>query len=429
MAITCSAPDPTLGVVLRLSRYFDCEGRALGENGFQSLVGGPAWATLLVSVVTVFIALIGYRMILGTSPSLRDGVGWAVRLGVVLTLVTGWTAFQTVVYRATVDAPNDLAATILPASGLSPAELAPRLQDAYERLRLGRFGTQIDTTVVQPPGPESGSTSPAAFPGIRPAGTLPAAPAPANAVQRYGQLPLPQTAMLFAVATLGIAGGLHIASGLLIAIAPLAILGLLFDSTLDVFSGWARALAGVTLGTLTATVASSIALAALDAQFAELDAIPAAVASALRDPGGLTVTVAVSFVVTLLLLAAAMRAASAFRLPAFRQAVAPAFETRAWLQTQSPRNSLTPATSQLQPLSPASPPSRAASVAQALDLTVRREGGYTAASSAAPGRAAVVSQASGRDRISAVGGTPLGIAGRRSVGRKTQSAARRDRVQ
>lgn len=430
MAIACPAPDPALGVVLRLSRYFDCEGRALGENGFQALVGGPAWAVLLSAVVTIFIALIGYRMMLGTLPSLRDGVGWAVRLGVVLTLVTGWTAFQTLVYRASVDGPGDLAATILPASGLAADDLAPRLQDAYDRLRLGHLGdrspsslaSQSATTNNAPPG-QGAAIEPSATPlGMATASTV---------TQGYGQLPLPQTAMLFAVATLGLGGGLHLASGLLIAIAPLAILGLLFDATLGVFSGWVRALVGVTLGALATTAASAIALTALDSQFAQLDAAHAAGASAaVSDPGGLSVTVAVSLAVTLLMLVAAVRTANAFRLPDIRQGRGRAPEKRISGSAQPLAPSVGQAISRAsQTMAQAGPPSRAALVAQALDLTARRESGYTVAASTPVSRAAVVAEVGGRTRYIDAGGSPLGIAGRRGLGRRTRSATRRDRLQ
>src|SRR5437763_539074 len=100
MTVFCAAPDASEGVALRLSEYVSCEGRALGENGFQALAGGPLGTSLLSGLVTIFIALIGYRLILGHTPDMRDGIGWTVRLGIVLALVTSWPAFQTLIYRS-----------------------------------------------------------------------------------------------------------------------------------------------------------------------------------------------------------------------------------------------------------------------------------------------------------------------------------------
>lgn len=199
MAILCAPPDPALGVVLRLSRYLDCEGRALGENGFQALIGSAAWTSILLAAVTIFVALIGYRMMLGRLPSMGDGIGWAVRLGIVLTLVTGWSAFQALFYQLSVDGPREIAATILPPARLSPTALPERLQDTYDRLRLGAFWTAAAT----PP--------PASDPAVSPAisGAPDGAPPVAVPFGGAGQTRLPQTALLLAITTAGVVGGLE----------------------------------------------------------------------------------------------------------------------------------------------------------------------------------------------------------------------------
>lgn len=128
MTLSCAAPNPDLGIALRLSDYLDCQARAIGENGFEALVGGPMAASLLSGLVTIFVALIGYRLILGRTPGIDDGVGWAVRLGVVLALVTSWPAYQILVYNVAVDAPAQLSRFILPAAGLPDEGLAGRVQ-------------------------------------------------------------------------------------------------------------------------------------------------------------------------------------------------------------------------------------------------------------------------------------------------------------
>ena len=142
MTVVCLGPDTALGVAYRLSAYLDCQARALGENGFQAVAGGAMGTALLTGLITVFIALIGYRLLLGHMPDVRDGVGWAVHLGIVLALVTSWPAFQALVYRVAVDAPPSIAAVLLPASGLAASRLtAPGLGTALPAGGLGLLGS------------------------------------------------------------------------------------------------------------------------------------------------------------------------------------------------------------------------------------------------------------------------------------------------
>jgi type IV secretion system protein VirB6 len=435
VAAVCAA-DPTLGVVARLSVYLDCEGRAIGENGFAALVGSPTWGALTLSVVTIFIALIGYRMMLGRLPTIGDGVGWAVRLGVVLSFVTGTAAFQAAVYRAAVDTPGELAAAILPAAGLSGDNLGARLQDAYDRLRLGAFGNAPLAV------PRPALASPEAPAALGASSGLPSSSVPGQAAAplapaqlSYGVFPLPQTAMLFAVTTAGMGGGLHVAAGLLLAVAPLAFFSLLSDATLGLFSGWVRALAGVSLGLVANTVSSALTLAAIDAEAAHIDAGRIARATLAEiDPGALTATVAVSAVLTLLTLIAAMRMASAFRLPLLRWLPEVGVEGGGKIEARASAPALsgpaqgartTPASASID-----APPNRAAAVAYALDATIRREGANrTGSAASATLRAATVAEASARGRLPlASGPVPLGAGGRRTTGRRTGSAIRRDRA-
>ncbi|MCY7398723.1 MAG: type IV secretion system protein, partial [Sphingomonas bacterium] len=247
MTVVCSGPDTSLGVAYRLSEYLDCQARALGENGFQALAGGAMGTAILSAMVTVFIALIGYKLLLGHVPDARDGVGWAVRLGIVLALVTSWPAFQALVYRVAVDAPPDIAAVLLPASGLAGESLAERVQQSYDTLRLG-----LDT----------GQPAAAAQAGQPPA------------AQQVPPLlePLKKTASLLVISTVGLAGALRIAIGFLLAVAPLAIMSLLFRGTNGLFIGWVRALAGAALGLVGATVVTAIHLVVVESELAHLAA-------------------------------------------------------------------------------------------------------------------------------------------------------------
>uniref|UniRef100_UPI00313D9058 type IV secretion system protein n=2 Tax=Pseudomonadota TaxID=1224 RepID=UPI00313D9058 len=58
--------------------------------------------------------------------------------------------------------------------------------------------------------------------------------------------------------------------GILLALAPLAILALLFDGTLGLFNGWMRALVGVALGGLAATIVTAVMLIPIEQEVLRL---------------------------------------------------------------------------------------------------------------------------------------------------------------
>lgn len=423
MTIGCAPPDTSLGVALRLSAFVDCQARALGENGFQALAGGPVAAGLLSGLVTIFVALIGYRLILGQTPDVRDGVGWAARLGMVLALATSWPAFQTLIYRVAVDGPGELAAVLLPASGLASENTDARVQNAYDTLRLG--------SAAQPQTSSDQRTQTSQDPSLL-GGSPAAMQQPQPTASGLGQPPLPQTASVLVISTLGVEAAFRIAIGFLLAIGPLAVMALLFDATLGLFSGWVRALAGAALALLAATIVAVIDLVLIESELAALQTYARGMISETVDPQALTTIVLLFCVVMLVAVFAAMRMASAFkllvpasvRLPfpdrsaaasALPVAIAPRFD-----QATSSR------------LIGAPGPTRVAAVADALAATVRREQSYASAglnsgAPQTPTRRVSITEAAGRQEPGTVT-TPLGIAGRRSTVRRTRSAAARDRV-
>ncbi|PAX06397.1 type IV secretion system protein [Sphingomonas lenta] len=421
MAVACGAPDASLGVAVRLAAYLDCQARALGENGFQALIGGPVMTGLLSGLLTIFVALIGYRLVLGQTPTLRDGVGWAVRLGVVLALVTSWPAFQALVYRVAVDGPGELASVLLPVSGLPAEDLDARVQTAYDTMRLGSAGLDAPVEAQQPP------------PGSDPSGQAQPGQAPQTSPQARGAgyAPLPQTASLFVVSTTGVAAAFRVAVGFLLAIGPLAILGLLFDATFGLFSGWVRTLGGSALGLLAASVVTALDLLAVESELANLQAYSVGGIALAVDPQALTTIVLLFAVVMLVAAAAAVKVAGAFRLvsPVVTRPAEPYREAAPLPQAVPAIQAAQAAGGEGSRAGLLAQP-RAAAVADALAMTVRREqlasGGGEAAPQA-PSRRVSIVEAASRTEPGGVA-APLGVAGRRSVGRRTLSAQARDRI-
>lgn len=403
MTYVCPAPDPSLGIAVRLSNFMACESRALGENGFQALAGGPIGLSLLSGLLTIFVALIGYRLILGHTPDLNDGVNWMVRVGFTLALVTSWPAFQTLVFQVVIDGPNELASTLLPASGIPSDDLQARVQRAYDTLRLG---------------------------GSLPAQPSMSDPATTGAVTQAAmyQSALPQTASLFVLSTSGVVGAFQIAIGFLLAIAPLAIMALLFDATLGIFIGWIRALAGAALAVLSANIVTATHLLALESELAHLQSIRLGGADRVIDPQGLTTIVLIFLLTTLVASLAAMRVASAFRLQTRSSRVEP---STARSHSERPLVSETlvrGAQNAIAMRTQAGEQSRAAIIAGAVSSTMRRE-----ALTATDNRTALVSSREDvRDRNTSNNsskiGQGLGTASRRTAPRRTRSSVRRDRT-
>ena len=406
MTISCEPLDPLDGAAAWLGPFLECQSRALGENGFQALAGSPLIASLLAISTTIFVALIGYRLLLGPLPGMRDGIGWMVRLGIVLTLVTSWPVFQTLIYRIATEAPEDIAALLLPAAGIATEEADARIQAAYDRIRQSATPVTAQGTPAQQGAPQSSAQQVAG-------------PSGAGGMANI--------ASLFVAATRGAVGALHLATGFLLAMGPLAALCLLFPGTWGIFEGWLRALLGSALGGLAAMLSACLELVAVETELAHQDLVQMGVApSGAADPQGVTTVILVFMPILAALLYAAWRVAGALRLarPSIIFAASPEARRPSAPDAGEARHGNT-ARGALATNPPAERP-RSMAVANALMAATRRDGmrfqqggiGGTATSVAASGGAA----ATGADMRR----LPLGIAGRRSHARATRSASRRD---
>jgi type IV secretion system protein VirB6 len=408
MTVMCAAPDPSVGVAYRLSAYLDCQARALGENGFQALAGGTIGTALLSGLITIFVALIGFRLMLGHAPNVRDGVGWMVRVAIVLALVTSWPAFQTLFYRVAVDGPAEIASVLLPASGVAGEAIDGRIQQSYDLLRLGSTGGQATVAA--------------------------ATDAPARPQQGVLGEAVPKTASLLVISTAGLIGALRIAIGFLLAVAPLAIMSLLFPATNGLFAGWLRAITGLALGLAGATVVTAIHLVALESELAHAQALGAAEAGLMADPQALTTLVIFFALVALITTLAAMRMGSALSLAARPGLLlAPRIPARADPQPARRVELLPgrPVHVSAGAAGAAGAAARARAVAETLSMSVRRD--QRPAEAARPGSGmrpastAIAEAAHRHDHHHRVV-ERIGLAGRRSIARRTRSAARRDQV-
>src|SRR3546814_1016853 len=145
MAVCDSIPSPESFAPSVLT-FLDCQAQAIGAGGYAALAApGSTASVLLTGMVTLLIALLGYRMLLGYTPTVREGVLTFVKIGLVLLLATSWPAYQILVYDIILRVPAELAATIggaasLPGSGGGLVDRIAAVDQALKMLAIEGVG-------------------------------------------------------------------------------------------------------------------------------------------------------------------------------------------------------------------------------------------------------------------------------------------------
>lgn len=413
--MTCGALAPDAGFIGGVLSFVDCQAQAIGAGGYQALATpGSTLSLVLTGLLTLFVALFGYRLLFGQTPGVRDGVLALVKIGIVLALATGWTAYRTLVYDVAFKGPAELASDIgrpaaLPGAG---GGLVWRLDNAdrlFVALTALGVGDAAAPAAPHPPylapGPTTGVPAPA--------------PPPAAQAAAVDGLALGGARVMFLVGAAGALAALRLIAGVLLALGPFFFAFLLFDGTRGLFEGWLRVLGGTALGALGAAIALGVELALIEPRLAYLIALRRAGYAISGAPVELFVITLVFVVALAAMLIAAARVAYGFRFPpAWRIAPAPADAPRA----EGSRFAVV-----REPGTAPGERSRAAAVGDAVAATVRREAGpaearfASGASAPRPGPR----PAFARDEPPPAP-VPLGQSFRRTRHRASASAARRD---
>ncbi|MDO7843134.1 type IV secretion system protein [Sphingomonas immobilis] len=422
----CPALSTDGAFVVETLAHIDCQAQGIGAFGYQALAtpGSPV-AVAMTGLLTLFVALFGYRMLFGQAPGVREAVMALVKIGVVLALATSWPAYRTVFYDLALRAPAELAAYVgggLPGAGGALDDHLGAVDDAFaELVRIGSGKPpNIDEVVgpsVQPltPAQQAQAVQHAMALGDRPRWDR----------QRDQEI-LAQARTVYLAGAIGSLAGVRLVAGLLLALGPLFALFLLFDTTRGLFDGWVRALGAAALGGLTAAVLLGVELAILEPWLA---AIMADRQADLPTPAVPIELLALTIVFALALLAglaASVRIASGFRLPvAVREASSRAASA---LHAALVERHAAPAVAE------ATAPvgrDRARAIADAVATSQRRD----AAAAASP-RASTVAQAAARNGgvqsqaprdMTAMAAIPIGQSARRRTStRISAGAGRRD---
>lgn len=403
--MACPPLDQSAGFLSGVLRFVDCEAQSIGESGYQALAApGSSFSMVLTGLLTLFVAIFGYRMLLGHTPNARDAVLALVKIGFVLALATSWPAYRTLIYDVAMRGPAELAAQIGTPAGLPGAGggMVARLEYADRAM----VALAVAGTGQRPPEEASAAARPQVAPPI---------------FGGFDAFALGSARALFLIGIIGAFAAVRIVAGLLLAVAPFFIAFLLFDATRGLFEGWLRVLGGAALGALGSAIVLGVELALVEPWLTALLAARAGGLSIPNAPVELLVTTFLFCLVLAAMLFATARIAMGFRLAPVWRVVSAALPFAA----RGPDQTVIGTT---RTSAPDEGRSRAAALVDAVSASQRREAAQALGGVVANPQPRAPSQQVLRT-IEVPTMQPLGQSFRRRTGtRASASATRRDRT-
>jgi type IV secretion system protein VirB6 len=385
------------GFISAMATYLDCQAQTLGSGAWLALAApGSTLSVLLTSFLTIFIAVIGYNLLLGRGMTVREGTLAAIKIGMVFALATSWPAYRTLVYDLVVDGPIQLVAEIGPAAGVAGS-------DGTLLQRLDRLDLKLSQLAVLGPGNAvdvDARIAPPPFGG-------------------FDAFALGVARIVYLLVALIALGAVRLIAGLMLALGPLFIAFLLFDNTRSLFEGWVRVLGGTALAAVGGAIALGLEVAMLEPWLGSMLARRAAGEALPTVSVELFVIAALFAIVTLAALFAAARTVRAFRLAPLSRFIVGAREQgrvvgTATVATSRPASSFEPGRE------------RASAIAQVMTSLHRRQSvdGKFEASSLSARRVAFAGSSGNGDLIRTM---PVGHSfRRRASSRVTGISSRRD---
>jgi type IV secretion system protein VirB6 len=261
----CAAINPAAGSAETMVNTVDCYMQSTVQAGYANLLGpGSMFSYGLTISLTLYVALVGYRLIFGRSAfSISEMMPRMVMIGAVLALTSNWATYQVLVYDVLTDGPQEIVSAINPTA--NKASVNERVDMLSGRMvDLADAWTEFDARPEQamPPGiiaePE---TLPATATGIT------AFVAPKDSL---GPNMLLLSALLLVLASAGVLVVAKIILGLLLMLGPIfAVLGL-FAATRGLTLGWGRAAVLMALVPVMAMMTSAGAVALLEPVLTEM---------------------------------------------------------------------------------------------------------------------------------------------------------------
>lgn len=213
-------------------------GRLFGEHG--------SLQTALTILLTLYIALLAVNLLTGRS-ALRLSVltPKMMTLGLVLTFVTSWIAYQSVVWNLAIGAPDEIASVLAGTDGSATVVFAQRLDLFFDAITSAA---------------DSAAAAAAAQSANLAASSAIASPASI----------LTLAAMLLLLGTVGVLVVCRLALAALLILGPVFIVLALFEGTRGLFEGWLRSVAMFALVPLLTVLIGSGAVVAISPMVAGL---------------------------------------------------------------------------------------------------------------------------------------------------------------
>ena len=260
----CLTIGPNAGPAEIMIGKVDCFMQSSVQAGYAGMLGqGSAFSYGLTIALTLYVALVGYRLILGRSSlSLSEMAPRMLLIGAVLALTSSWATYQTLVYDVLTDGPQEVTSMINTGSG-GKAGINARIDTLSGRMvDLADAWTAADARA----GPDAAT--------MAAENTLPATPTSLTALvapkDSLGPNMLLLSALLLVLASTGVLVVAKIILGLLLLLGPIFAALALFPTTRGLTIGWARASVLMTLVPLMAMIASTGAIALLEPLVAEM---------------------------------------------------------------------------------------------------------------------------------------------------------------
>lgn len=215
----------------------DCvAGETMAASFGRLFAPGGALVTSLTILLTLVIAWFAINLMLGrASLSVRSVTPRMMTIGLVLTFVTSWVAYSTMVWNLAIGGPDWIAGVITGSRESATQVFAQKIDVVFQALQ---------------------QASPQGAPGG--AGTEAGGSGDISAFSPEGMMWL--GAMLFLLGTVGVLVTARIALAVLVAVGPIFVVMALFDGTRGLFTGWLKGIVMLALVPLFAVLGGSVML-------------------------------------------------------------------------------------------------------------------------------------------------------------------------
>jgi type IV secretion system protein VirB6 len=279
MSATCDQVAEGVGNgVAAALQAVDCIAGETTAAAFGRLFApGGALLTVLTILLTLYVAWFGFNLLMGRATlGVRSLTPRMMTVGLVLTFVTSWIAYSSVVWNLAVGGPDQIATVITGSEGSATHVFAQKIDVVFQALQ--QASQQSGSGQAQ--GKDISAFSP-------------------EGMMWLG-------AMLFLLGTVGVLVTARIALAVLVAVGPIFVVMALFEGTRGLFTGWLKGLVMLALVPLFAVLAGSVMLELAVPILAELVKTPGKIDSQAAMAFLLVGAVHVALMVLVLKVAATM---------------------------------------------------------------------------------------------------------------------------